>query len=88
MITNVKRLEDMSAVGRLHLMLDGDGDVIVAVHSQIHGELISNGDNVEFCTIGIGGGGSPRTYKALRNLMEAMDADNKDSNYQGRKCVD
>lgn len=83
-IKDVIRLEDMSSCGRLHLMLDGDSDVIVSVQSQTDDGLISIGDNVEFCTIGSGGGGSPRTYKALRDLMEAMELDNLDTNYQGR----
>ena len=83
-ITDVRRLEDMSAVGRLHLMLDDDGDVIVSVHSQTDDELISCGENIEFCTTGMGGGGSPRTYDALRNLMQAMHDDNLDSHWQGR----
>lgn len=74
----------MSSLGRLHLMLDGDNDVIVSIQEQIDGDLIGNSNNIEFCTIGIGGGGSPRTYKALRELMIAMDEDNKDPNQQSR----
>jgi len=87
-ITSVKRLEDMSSVGRLHLMLDGDSDVIVSVHPQTDDGLIGNGANVEFCTIGLGGGGSPRTYQALRELMKAMALDNLDTHYASRKCED
>jgi len=85
MIEDVTRLEDMSAVGRLRLLLDGDGDVIIAIYPQTDDELIGIGESVEFCTIGTGGGGSPRTYKALRNLMEAMAQDNADPNQQSRK---
>jgi len=88
MIRDVKRLEDMSSVGRLHLMLDGDNDVIVSVQEQITGELIGNSNNVEFCTIGIGGGGSPRTYKALRDLMIAMSEDNEDPNCACRAVIE
>ena len=84
MIFDVRRLEDMSAVGRLHLMRDGDGDVIVSVQPQTDGGLVGNGANIEFCTIGNGGGGSPRTFAALLNLMEAMKLDNEDSNSSGR----
>jgi len=87
MIREVKRLEDMSSLGRLHLMLDGDNDVIISVQEQTSDGLIGNSNNVEFCTIGIGGGGSPRTYQALRDLMIAMDEDNKDSNYASRALI-
>jgi len=88
MIREVKRLEDMSSVGRLHLMLDGDNDVIISIQEQTSDGLIGNSNNVEFCTIGIGGGGSPKTYQALRDLMIAMNEDNNDPHYQGRalKC--
>lgn len=81
---DVSRLEDMSAVGSLRLSLDGDNDVIVAIYPQRDDGLIDVGVDVEFCTIGMGGGGSPRTYKALRALMVAMALDNADKNQQGR----
>lgn len=85
---SVTRLEDMSAVGRLHVMYDNDGDIIVSVQEQTYDELIGPSRCVEFCTIGIGGGGSPRTYKALQDLMVAMQQDNEDHNYQGRACYE
>jgi hypothetical protein len=69
-------------------MLDNDGDIIVSVHSQTDDELVSAGENIEFCTCGIGGGGSPRTYRALKELMIAMDLDNSDPHCGSRKVKD
>lgn len=69
----VERLEDMSRVGRLRLLIQDDGDIIVAVNSQTDDGLISNGDHVEFCT---SGGRSPHTLSALRDLFKAMELDN------------
>ena len=83
-VSDVKRAEDMSPRGHLHLSLDGDGDVIVAVKSDDGTGRIIEWASVEFCTVGIGGGGSPRTYKALRALMVAMAEDNADPNCKGR----
>jgi len=88
MIRNVKRYEDMSQIGHLHLMLDDDGDVIISVAEQGLDGLIEYTTNIEFCTIGQGGGGSMRTYQALRNLMVAMHEDNQDRNNQGRAFHD
>lgn len=65
----VERRDDMGN-GKLRLVLDGDGDVSVALVLPGHGFL-----DVEFCTPGIGGGKSPRTWKALRDLFAAMVAD-------------
>ena len=83
-IDNVARNEDMSPRGYLRLLLDNDGDVIVAVAQDDGNGFIESVSSVEFCTIGMGGGGSQRTYRALRELMIAMDEDNKDLNSQGR----
>jgi len=88
MIEDVTRLEDMSAIGRLHLLLDADGDVIVHIQQQGDDGLIGDCADIEFCTIGNGGGGSPKTYAALRQLMEAMAEDNADINQQARAPKD
>ena len=72
----VERLEDMSVRGRLRLLQQEDGDIIVAVQSEKNG-MLQIGDAVEFCTTGMGGGKSPRTLAALRALMVAMEEDNK-----------
>lgn len=71
----VERLEDMSERGKLRILQQDDGDIIVAVQPERNG-LLQPGESVEFCTIGQGGGRSPRTYLALKALMAAMAEDN------------
>ena len=73
-----ERLEDMSSRGRLRLIEQDDGDIIVAVQSMDNG-FLQPGDSVEFCALFSGGGGSPKTLDALRALMDAMRQDNIDS---------
>ncbi len=70
-----ERLEDMSPRGRLRLIRQDDGDIVVAVQSERDG-MLQPGDSVEFCTIGTGGGRSRHTHAALLALMEAMRRDN------------
>lgn len=70
------RIEDMSAKGRLRLIQQTDGDIIVGVQSQCWNGLVGSGDSVEFCVPGAGGGRSSHTLAALRALMDAIDADN------------
>jgi len=78
MMRVVERIEDMSSRGRLRLIQQDDGDIIVAVQSMENG-LLQPGDSVEFCA-GFGGGGkSPHTMAALFKLMEAMKLDNNES---------
>ena len=69
----VERLEDMSRIGRLRLIKQDDGDIIVAVQSEQDG-VLQSGDSVEFCT---SGGRSPNTLKALNELIKAMALDNE-----------
>jgi hypothetical protein len=69
----VIRKEDMSPDGHLRLTLQDDGDVLVTAMDH-HG----NATTVEFCSTGSGGGGSPRTLQAVRNLFIAMAQDNED----------
>lgn len=71
-----ERLEDMSVRGRLRLIEQDDGDIIVAVQSMDNNGFLQPGDSVEFCALFSGGGGSPKTLDALRALMEAMRQDN------------
>lgn len=78
----VDRTEDMSARGRLRLFQQTDGDIIVSAQSERDG-LIQVGDSVEFCVPGPGGGRSPRTLAALRGLMDAMEADNRENPIKG-----
>lgn len=70
----VSREEDMSPDGKLILFQQDDGDIIVTVQESL--ELLGpSRASVEFCIPGTGGGGSPETHRALRDLMEAMRAD-------------
>jgi hypothetical protein len=73
----VTRNEDMSARGRLRLIQQADGDIIVAVQPERDG-LIQSGESVEFCVPGAGGGRSSHTLAALRELMDAMERDNRE----------
>jgi hypothetical protein len=59
----------MSPDGRLGLLLQDDGDIIVSVRESGEEGL---GSSVEFCN---SGGHSPRTLDALRELFKAMKAD-------------
>ena len=67
------RFEDMSPTGRLEVLRQCDGDVIVSVITG-DGEMA----HVEFTSPISGGGNSERTWKALVALYEAMKADNDD----------
>lgn len=69
----IERLEDMSPLGKLRLLVQSDGDVIIAIQ-QDDGTMA----NVEFCAPGAGGGGSPQTWAALREVARAMQLDNAD----------
>ena len=73
----VERYEDMSPDGRLRLLQQEDGDVIVAIvpASDSRRPMVE----VEFCSCGAGGGQSPKTLEALRNLITAMHQDNIES---------
>lgn len=71
----VKRNEDMSQLGYLKVLVQDDGDIIVAVYPQ-ENDLVGIGASVEFCIPGTGGGRSTHTHAALRNLVAAMERDN------------
>lgn len=80
----VERKEDMSPNGYLRLLMEPDGDIIVHV-----GECDPNGEftqfaDVQFCTLFGGGGRSPKTHAALRELMLAMAEDNQNGNESAR----
>lgn len=70
----VTRAEDMSADGRLRIMQQDDGDMIVVIVPP--SEERTPSVSVEFCSVGSGGGRSPHTVKVLRLLMAAMRRDN------------
>jgi len=66
----VERRSDMNSDGRLAVFLHEDGDIGVIISS------LDGLEDVEFCVPGVGGGHSPRTIAALRELAVAMHADN------------
>ena len=77
-IPAVSRKEDMSPRGHLRIMRDNSGDIIVECLSDSGDGMIDGMASVEFCTGAGGGGKSPKTFKALLNLMQAMKEDNVD----------
>lgn len=81
----VDRKEDMSPDGFLRLTMEEDGDVIVSVASGEPNGGVDRFADVQFCTSFGGGGASPKTHKALRELMRAMAEDNRDSHEHRRK---
>ncbi len=70
-----ERFEDMSPRGRLRVIQQEDGDMIVEVIEDLHSKSPTAGLSaaVEFCT---SGGKSPKTREALRALMLAMAEEN------------
>lgn len=67
------RRDDMGN-GKLKVGRDDDGDMYVSLVLPGHGFL-----SVEFTAPGSGGGKSPRTWAALRALLDAMTADNAEA---------
>lgn len=75
-IERVSRFEDMSPTGKLTLLRQQDGDVIVWIANAGQG-----GDEyaqIEFCMPMTGGGSSEHTHKALCALMVAMEKDEQE----------
>jgi hypothetical protein len=72
------RKEDMSQRGRLRVILQDDGDVVICTQGMDRG-LRQPGSPVEFCTPMGGGGKSPHTHKALIALFRAMQLDNEEN---------
>lgn len=81
----VDRKEDMSPDGYLRLTMEADGDVIISVASGGASGGVEGFADVQFCTKFGGGGASPRTHKALRELMRAMAEDNRDGKEHRRQ---
>ncbi len=70
-----ERAEDMSPDGRLQILIQADGDVILtAVSCDASGRFSMT--SVEFCAPSFGGGRSPRTHAALVELIRAIAEDN------------
>lgn len=77
----IERYEDMSPLGKLRLLQQADGDIIIAIIPDPEG-IRHFAPSVEFCIPGSGGGNSPHTHKALFELMRAMALDNKERQQQ------
>ena len=71
-----ERYEDMSPDGRLGIIAQPDGDIIITIIQSAKEEL-SMFPSVEFCAIYGGGGQSPAVLEALHALMEAIESDNR-----------
>lgn len=70
------RKEDMSQNGSLTVCYDVHGDIRVTVAAcDAGGERITEVAMIEICNWG-SGGKSPHTFKALQDLMKAMELDN------------
>jgi hypothetical protein len=73
----VDRKEDMSPEGKLRILMQDDGDMIVeCLEWNDRTKLIERTAAVEFCTHA-GGGRSPKTRMALLQLAHAMAEENK-----------
>lgn len=72
-VESAERYEDMTPQGRLHLIRQQDGDVILVVIGDDFQQVA-----LEFCTPMTGGGSSEHTHKALCALMVAMEKDNQE----------
>ena len=79
MFTKVERFEDMSPRGRMRLIQQKDGDIIIALIPDPNSR---DRDDVEFC---LSGGQSPHTLKALRELLSAMERDNAENPQDNRR---
>ena len=78
--TQYTRRDDMSPTDQLQLVLQDDGDVCIGIYKEP--QVSSIGPvilDIEFCTIGTGGGKSPHTMKALRELVLAVAKDNEEN---------
>lgn len=69
-----KRRDDMSAVDTLELLMEPDGDIIIAIKKPGIGMAM----NVQFCSLSNGDGRSKHTRTALINLAKAIERDNKE----------
>lgn len=77
-----ERFEDMSQRGRLRVMQQDDGDMIVTVIEDPHSAMGGSMASVEFCT---SGGKSPKTREALFALMLAIGEENADKPHCTRR---
>jgi hypothetical protein len=75
--TLYERHEDMSPDGKLMLLVEDDGDIIVSVIGRGLTDELRRAQ-VQFCTVGSGGGRSQHTRTALRSLILAIQKDNEE----------
>ena len=61
---------DMGEKTRLKLLLQADGDVILAIEDTERGRRLS----IEFCSIGSGGGTNPIVVNGLRDIVRKLVA--------------
>jgi hypothetical protein len=84
----IGRIGDMNAERALVLTRQDDGDIILSIGAaprgmpyHLHSHHTTPGweddtASVEFCSLAGGGGRSPAVMKALRDLWDAIEADN------------
>lgn len=79
----VGRMGEMAPRGDMHMVvhLQEDGDVVVQVTEKRYRDGLEIAE-CEFCTVGVGGGHSPRTRAALIALMCAIEDDNAESPFR------
>lgn len=73
-----KRIGDMSPSDHLVILMESDGDVILLVEETQMGEKYPTRCQVQFCTSFAGGGRSIHTRRALIELADAIEKDNKE----------
>lgn len=76
-LETAQRYEDMSPLGQLVVMMQEDGDMIISMYLDPDSRPTMM-PSMEFCAIGAGGGQSPHTREALKNLYEAIKKDNEE----------
>lgn len=77
---HIERFEDMSPRGKLILTQQEDGDIVVGIiPTSLEKARRHFVQTAGFCTVGSGGGQSPRTLAALVALMDAIEADNREA---------
>lgn len=79
-----ERFEDMSPRGRLRVLQQDDGDMIVGVIEDLESGSGCAGlmASVEFC---VSGGKSPKVLNALRTLMDAIAEENRADTHGTRR---
>lgn len=75
--TIISRKGDMGAE-TIELLIEDDGDISIALSNGATDFKEFERVSMQFCSPGMGGGKSPRTLKALRNLFIAIQEDNKE----------